>query len=181
MKKRPPPTVDEDEIALFREEMHGVKPLLDDRMEPYRKRRRPIPVQSQDNARRITEEALQFSTQTLEVETGEELHFSRPGVQHSLMKRLRKGMHTIQAELDLHGMTVAQARPELAAFLFHCRERGLRCVRIIHGKGHGSKDRQPVLKHNVNNWLRQRDEVLAFCTARPQDGGTGAIYLLLRR
>jgi len=87
----------------------------------------------------------------------------------------------VEAQLDLHGLTAAQARAALATFLRDCRIHGLRCVRIIHGKGRGSHNRQPVLKGKVNHWLRQRDEVLAFCTARPVDGGGGAVYTLLKR
>ena len=83
-------------------------------------------------------------------------------------------------ELDLHGMTVAEARPMLAEFIADSRQQRLRCVRIIHGKGFRSASAQPVLKGLVNNWLRQHDGVLAFCSARPADGGTGAVYVLLK-
>ena len=116
-----------------------------------------------------------------DMETGEELLFARDGLQHSVLRKLRRGQFSVAAELDLHGLRVEEARQELSHFLIHCRITHKQCVRIIHGKGNGSRRQQPVLKGKVNHWLRQRDEVLAFCSARPIDGGTGAIYLLLKR
>ena len=110
---------------------------------------------------------------------GDELSFLRPGVQHSKLRKMRKGLYTIRSELDLHGATSAEARRQLAAFLHECRLHGERCVRIIHGKGYNSPNHQPVLKGKLNLWLRQCDEVLAFCSAPASDGGTGATYVLL--
>ena len=98
-----------------------------------------------------------------------------------MLRKLRRGQFQIGPALDLHGMTVATAREALTRFLHAARREGRSCVRIIHGKGNGSRHRGPVLKLKINHWLRQRDEVLAFCSARPVDGGTGAIYVLLRR
>jgi len=116
-----------------------------------------------------------------ELELGDELLFSRSGLQHGLLRKLRRGQFSIRMQLDLHGMTVAEARLALTQFLLDCRAANARCVRIIHGKGHGSLHKQPVLKGKVNKWLQQRDEVLAFCSARIEDGGTGAVYVLLKR
>ncbi|MEZ5671388.1 MAG: Smr/MutS family protein [Thiotrichaceae bacterium] len=90
------------------------------------------------------------------------------------------GQFSISAELDLHGLIVSQAREAVVDFLHYCRDRSLRCVRIVHGKGYGSWQKQPILKGKLNHWLRQRDEVLAFCPARGVDGGTGAVYVLLK-
>ncbi len=117
----------------------------------------------------------------VEVEAGDELIFLRPGIQHSVLRKLRRGQYSDGAKLDLHGMNIPQAHQALAGFLRHCRVRRINCVRIIHGKGFGSKQQKPVLKNRVNAWLRQRDEILAFCSARPEDGGTGALYVLLKR
>ena len=89
-------------------------------------------------------------------------------------------MH-IEAELDLHGLTAERAEPMLATFLAECQQQQIRCVRVIHGKGWGSRDNRPVLKSKVNYWLRQSDAVLAFCSATIEDGGTGALYILLKR
>jgi DNA-nicking Smr family endonuclease len=116
-----------------------------------------------------------------ELETGEELLYCRPGLQHNVLRKLRRGHYAVEAELDLHGLRVAEARQALTTFLQNALSLQIKTVRIIHGKGNGSFNKQPVLKGKVNNWLRQRIEVLAFCSARPVDGGTGAIYVLLRR
>lgn len=113
--------------------------------------------------------------------TGDELVYRRNGVQSSVMRRLRRGYYRCQAEIDLHGMVVATARLSLADFLQEAHDFNYRCVRIIHGKGLRSGHRGPVLKTKVTGWLRQRNEVLAYISARPVDGGTGALYVLLRK
>ena len=115
-----------------------------------------------------------------DIEAGDELIFSRPGIQRSVLRKLRRGQPGIEKELDLHGLTVDEARTALASFLHNCKAQGIRCARIIHGKGHSSHQQRPVLKGKINSWLRQKDEVLAFCSARPIDGGTGAVYVLLK-
>lgn len=86
----------------------------------------------------------------------------------------------IQAQIDLHGMLADEARAYVADFLNQCRKRGIRCVRIIHGKGLGSKNREPVLKNKLRGWLMQRDEVIAYAQARQVDGGSGAVVILLK-
>lgn len=112
-------------------------------------------------------------------QTGEELAYVRPGLPRQILRRLRC-QWVAQAELDLHGLNRNQARHELAAFLHECRRRGVRCVRVVHGKGMRSKNREPVLKVLVRYWLMQRDEVLAYVQARPADGGGGAVMVLLK-
>lgn len=113
-------------------------------------------------------------------ETGEELVYVRPGISRQVLRRLRKGEWRAQAELDLHGLTRAEAKIELIEFLHECLRCGARCVRIIHGKGLGSPNREPVLKQAVRHWLAQREEVLAYVQARPADGGGGAVVVLLK-
>jgi DNA-nicking Smr family endonuclease len=113
-------------------------------------------------------------------EAGDELNFLRDGLGTDTLRKLRRGHWLIQDEIDLHGMIVAEARPALVAFLNDCLHDGLRCVRIIHGKGLGSKNGEPVLKRKVASWLMQRDEILAFCQARRTEGGGGAAVVLLR-
>ncbi len=108
------------------------------------------------------------------------LSFQRAGVRIQVMRRLRRGLYPIEAELDLHGLTQSAARNELADFLARSRDSGLRCVRIIHGKGYRSGARGPVLKTAVNLWLRRHMDVMAFVSARAIDGGAGAVYVLLR-
>jgi DNA-nicking Smr family endonuclease len=108
------------------------------------------------------------------------LSFQRGGVRTQVMRRLRRGLYPIDDELDLHGLTQTAARERLAEFLEHSRDAGYRCVRIIHGKGYRSGARGPVLKTAVNLWLRRHLDVMAFVSARTIDGGTGAVYVLLR-
>ncbi len=115
------------------------------------------------------------------IEIGDELFFFRPGVQRSLMRKLRRGQLDVGAELDLHGMSTKEARQSLLSLLYECQQLGIRCIRIVHGKGKSSKNRQPILKNKINHWLPQLDDVLAFCSARPEDGGVGAVYVLLKR
>ena len=167
---------DEDEAELFRESVKGVRRLAHGRAQPYRKRPRPIPKQRLEDEARVREEMLAIDPDVAEVETGDELSFARPGVQHGLMRKLRRGQYAVGAELDLHGMTAAEARGALADFLAACRASGTHCVRIIHGKGLSSPGRRPVLKARLNAWLQHIDEVLAFCSARPRDGGTGFLF-----
>jgi DNA-nicking Smr family endonuclease len=116
----------------------------------------------------------------LALEGGEELSYVRAGLPRQVLRQLRSGRWVIRDQLDLHGLTVAEARLALAEFLARCVRGGHRCVRVIHGKGLGSKNRQPVLKQKVAGWLMQREEVLAFCQARVTDGGGGAAVVLLR-
>jgi DNA-nicking Smr family endonuclease len=114
------------------------------------------------------------------LETDEDLSYTRQGIGIDVAKKLRKGHWVIQAELDLHGMRRDQARDALADFLRQCGRTGRRCVRIIHGKGLGSVNKEPVLKKKVRNWLIQKDEVLAYSQATAADGGSGALIVLLK-
>jgi DNA-nicking Smr family endonuclease len=111
---------------------------------------------------------------------GETLTFQRPGVRTQVVRRLRRGLIPVDAELDLHGLAQTAARDLLALFLAESRNAGRRCVRIIHGKGYRSGARGPILKTAVDMWLRRHADVMAFTSARPVDGGTGALYVLLR-
>ena len=114
------------------------------------------------------------------LDTGDEPNFLRPGLSRQVLRKLRSGTWVIQNQLDLHGLDRHGAREALSVFLASCIKRGIRCVRVIHGKGLGSKNREPVLKIKVKHWLTQREEVLAYCQARPVDGGSGALVVLLR-
>jgi len=167
--------------ALFREAMRGVKPLKSDKLPLTKPRPKPIPKQRYLDEALVHEEMLSDNYDSAELETGEELLFVRPGVQHRVLAKLRRGQFGINAELDLHGMVVREARVEVANFLRDCCNSNVRCARIVHGKGYGSWQKQPVLKQKLNSWLQQRDEVLAFCSARSVDGGTGAVYVLMKR
>jgi DNA-nicking Smr family endonuclease len=141
----------------------------------------PTPAQRVRNEREVLEASLS-DTDAWEAgfEAGDELNFLRPGLAADTLRKLRRGHWLIQDDIDLHGLTVAEARPALVEFLNHCLHRGLRCVRIIHGKGLGSKNGEPVLKRKVASWLAQRDEILAYCQARRTEGGGGAAVVLLK-
>ena len=160
---------------LFREATSDVRPLEQDRAEPHRVRRRPMPLGLS------TGEAEDDTLADGGGQTPDLLAFMRPGVQRRLYDDLRRGLIPPEATLDLHGMRATEARLALLRFLAQSLQQRRRCVRLIHGKGYGSNAQQPVLKQRVNHWLPQRPEVLAFCSAPRWDGGTGAAYVLLSR
>lgn len=168
------------ENAVFREAVQDVTPLNCDKVPLYQALVPAIPHQLHLESRMIQQDMLSEAYDPAELETGEELVFVRAGIQHSVVHKLRRGQLSINAELDLHGMIVRHAREAVANFLRDCCHRHVRCARIVHGKGNGSWQKQPVLKVKLNHWLRQRDEVLAFCSARGSDGGTGAVYVLIK-
>ncbi len=124
-----------------------------------------------------------FSTNEAGLEdiTGETLSYVQPGLQGRILRRLKRGQMPIEDSLDLHGMTADEAGMRLAGFLSMAVDRGNRVLHIVHGKGRGSGRTGPRLKALLNRWLRLRPEVIAFCTAQPKDGGTGAVYVFLRR
>ena len=115
------------------------------------------------------------------VETEDELIYATPGVQLKLMKRLKQGHVPWDAGLDLHGYTLDDARTELSNYINECSKRQLRCVMVVHGKAYSGEGQQPLMKSYVNDWLRQMPQVIAFSSAQPKDGGTGALYVLLKR
>ncbi|MEX0374337.1 Smr/MutS family protein [Spiribacter pallidus] len=175
---------DESDTALFRAAMSDVRPLSTQQTAELRRRRPPpIPGQRHADDRAVLRELAEGERDgsPLGAELGEALAYARPGLNRRTLKRLRRGEFSVMAELDLHGQTVEPARRLLSDFLNECHRRHLGCVRVIHGKGRRSSNTGPVLKGQVDRWLRQREDVLAFCSARPVDGGTGALYVLLRR
>jgi DNA-nicking Smr family endonuclease len=165
------------DLSLFREQAGDVEPLRHDTVALERERPRPIPrpkpleIPGTDGSAPISES---------EVETGDFLLYARPGIQRRVLADLQRGAIEVQLEVDLHGLTVELAARALAELMADCRERRIRCLLIVHGKGIRSSERQPVLKRKVNYWLRLYDQVLAFCSATSRDGGTGAVYVLLR-
>ena len=169
------------ESELFRNAMNGVAPLDQDKVPPYREPRKPRAYQSERDEKEVMDSLFSFDQEDIAVQSGEALSFARPGLQHTVLKKLRNGGFAIEGELDLHGQTVAEAAESLTRFINQCCHAQKRCVRIIHGKGQGSPDKIPVLKTKVNSWLRQKDEVLAFCSALQVDGGAGAVYVLLKK
>jgi DNA-nicking Smr family endonuclease len=173
---------DDNARSLFRQAVHGTR-LMKQKEQPKLVTPKPRPVAQR---RKQDEEDVMASLLSDEyspeaVEVGEELIFCRPGVQTRVFRKFRRGDYAIEAELDLHSLKVPEAREQITKFLRECRAKDKRCVCIIHGKGFGSLAKVPVLKQKVNDWLRQKNEVLAFCSARPNDGGSGAVYVLLKR
>lgn len=141
----------------------------------------PVPVQRQlDEARALLESISdEFDVSTL-LDVDDQLSYRRPGVGLDVTRKLRSGAWSIQRQLDLHGLRTDEAREALGEFIRLAHRTGLRCVRIVHGKGLGSPGRVPVLKGRVQRWLVQKKEVLAFVQARPLDGGAGALVVLLQ-
>ena len=114
------------------------------------------------------------------VSTEDRLNYIAPGLQKNVLVKMRKGHFGLDAEIDLHGLTSEEAKRQLLFFLHRAVIDGCRCVLIVHGKGYRSRDNLPVLKNNLNLWLRQHQDVLAFCSAKPKEGGTGAVLILLK-
>ena len=175
------PKLSDEDLRLFREAVKGTKPLA--ARKPAARGPKPLPRARFAAAERraVLAETLELDAQDADAFSGEDLWYAKPGVQHALMRKLRRGQFSCRAELDLHGLRSEEARQTVAEFLHMAGERNFRCVRIIHGKGRGSGPRGPVLKQRLGSWLRQRRDVLAFCSARQADGGSGALYVLLSR
>jgi DNA-nicking Smr family endonuclease len=169
-----------EEIELFRRSVGPIRKIHHDKAGPVRKTHstRPRRHSDEDNAPLTDRFSDAFDSGV--VTSDESLFFTRAGVQQRQLQRLRRGKLPIGAELDMHGMTAAEARLAVVNFIDLCRERHVRCVRIIHGKGYSAGVGAPVLKNHLNNWLRQHHDVLAFSSAQLQDGGSGALYVLLR-
>jgi DNA-nicking Smr family endonuclease len=128
----------------------------------------------------VLQESLQPPADEALLSSGDELSFRRPHISETVLLKLRRGQYAVDAEIDLHGLVAREAKGALREFIASAVIGGLRCVRVIHGKGRRSGPRGPVLKNIVNHWLQQSDHVLAFGSARAVDGGSGAVYVLLR-
>ena len=181
MKKRDGKPAAED-VELLRASLADVVPLpRANRAHTAAPPPQPIPVQRLRDERAALADSLSPHVPwDSGHETGEELAYLRPGLPSVTLRKLRRGHWVTQDEIDLHGSTTPEARALLSGFLADCLRRGLRCVRVIHGKGLRSKNREPVLKQKVARWLVQRDDVLAYCQARRTEGGSGAVVVLLK-
>lgn len=175
---------EEDDMSLFLSAMDGVEQLTNRGEAPTPNPRLPEIID--ENAEALAELAEMVAGQgDFDVaDTNEYIEGAAPGIDARLLRSLRRGDFNVQARLDLHGKTQVEARDAVDRFLSDSRRSGKRCVLIIHGRGLNSPDQIPVLKESLRGWLSQKKvgkSVLAFATARPQDGGAGAIYVLLRR
>lgn len=171
-----------EDANIFRSSVGMVEPIKTAiKHQPAPARPEPLAFQHLADEQAALQESLsdEFDADSL-LETDENLSYTRPGVGQDVVRKLRKGHWVIQAQLDLHGLRRDQARDSLGEFIRKCLRNGTRCVRIIHGKGLGSVNKEPVLKQKVRNWLIQKDEVLAFSQATAADGGSGALIVLLK-
>ena len=167
----------DDEVSLFRRHV-GEMPALETGGERAALVRLP--------RRRPRRNEVRPAPTTLEPEPGEaaergsRIEFARPGLQRRELRRLRRGYYAVQDQLDLHGLFAAEAERAVLEFIGRTRRRGLRCIRVVHGKGRSSPGGRPVLKAGVDRWLRLCEDVLAFCPAPDNAGGAGAVHVLLR-
>ncbi|HEY6644008.1 Smr/MutS family protein [Povalibacter sp.] len=173
-------TPDDPDKDLFREAMREVKRLRTENEAPQP----PKPIAkarfTRLDRREVLRESLQPPADDLLLGTGDELCFRRPHISQDILVKLRRGHYVVDAEIDLHGLNGAQAQEALRDFVANAIHRDFRCIRIVHGKGRRSGPRGPVLKNIVNRWLQHIDPVLAFASARAVDGGSGAVYALLK-
>ncbi|MEJ2534317.1 MAG: Smr/MutS family protein [Gammaproteobacteria bacterium] len=171
----------EDDLELFRRAVADARPLRAEPRVTHAPRRPDArPLQRERDERAVLDELLLPPPPEHGMETGEELLFLRPGYQHRYLRRLRRGTYSVADELDLHGMNEQVAGEALKSFISECAQRGLGCVKVIHGKGLRSRG-QPKLKRLASRLLRRHPAVIAFSSCRPVDGGTGAVAGLLRR
>ena len=172
-------TLTPEDRDLFRHAIGKVRAVNNDKVllhkdnkpKPY-----PRPLVADSESPFTDSAATEFEPVGLE----DSLSYTAPGLQNNVLKKLRKGFFGLDAEIDLHGLTSNAAKQQLLHFLHDCVDAGCRCVHIVHGKGYRSADNHPVLKNNLNLWLRQHQDVQAFCSAPPKNGGTGAVFVLLR-
>lgn len=167
--------ISEAEKEEFRAAIRGIKPIAHTKVNakppaPVAKRRKPEPE---------SKPSLEFSDFEKIDPVGPEdmISFAKPGLQHKVLRKLRLGQYNVNAILDLHGMTIENAQAALSDFLIACEQQDIRHVLIIHGKGRAQE--KPILKNKLNNWLREAEHVLAFCSAAKHGRG-GALYVLLK-
>jgi DNA-nicking Smr family endonuclease len=180
LKKSEIPAIEQDK-HLFLEAVKNTRPLNID--VPFTEKTYPKPVAKQfirDEKQALRDSLSDDFYPAHELESGEELLYLRTGQSPSILTKLRRGFWVVQAQIDLHGLISNEAREYVAEFLSSCKKKNIRCVRIVHGKGLGSRNREPVLKHKLRNWLIQKDEVIAYAQAKPEDGGSGAVIVLLK-
>lgn len=173
--------LDEDDVRLFREAVRDVRPLQHEQPTSTPRRRPGRARFSRADRVAVLEESLNGALDDPMVASGDELSFRRPAIAEHVLRKLRRGEYRVEGEIDLHGLTVAQSKQALRQFLAAALVRHAGCVRIIHGKGLRSGHRGPVLKSAVSGLLRRTSAVVAYVSARPADGGTGALYVLLAR
>ncbi|HET6433497.1 Smr/MutS family protein [Dyella sp.] len=181
MKGRTPTRITDDDARLFREAIGEVRQFDAVAGPPPAPKPPPRARMFEQDEAAVPGELLDMAFDPALLEVGEELSFLHDGYPPKLLKQLKRGHFSVQDDLDLHHMNAAAAQASITDFLAEARRAGLRCVRIVHGKGLRSKAAGPVLKALTDRMLRRRDEVIAFASARPALGGTGAVVVLLKR
>ncbi len=173
---------DNNDLQLFRDAMQDVTPITQDKVTHSTLRHN---LGNSQRRQADTPEQQQFDKNRFSTEHVPDcdviLRFERPGLQKPTLKKLRQGKFPLEASLDLHGFTAERARSALIEFLDYCQQSQFKVICIVHGKGFGSSEKKPVIKPLVNKWLQEENNVLAFSSAQPKDGGTGAVYVMLRR
>ena len=180
MSKRPTVVSDEDR-DLFAQAIGRVRPIKQTVTAPSKRQPAPEPVQSRLDEARVPGELIGSAIDPAVLEVGDELSYLKQGHSPLLLRKLKRGQFSIADEIDLHQMTAAVARVAIAEFLASSKRAGKLCVKIIHGKGLRSRNEGPVLKRLVDSLLRRRADVLAYASAKANEGGTGAVVVLLQR
>ena len=172
---------EQDDSGLFTQAMKDVSPLKSDRAETGKLRPQPSIQAREANRMHNIPDGMADPRFPEDLDSSENLVYRGAGVQHRTMRKLQRGQIDIEAELDLHGLRLTEAKTVLIDFIAHCQQLNVKCARIIHGKGNRSPENTPVIKTHLAFWLKQRSDILAYCSARPADGGTGALYVLFKR
>lgn len=180
MPKRPF-TVSTEDRDLFVRSIGIVRPIKDAVAPISKPRPSAEPVQSQLDEARVSGELIDSAIDPATVEVGEELSYLKQGHSPQLLRKLKRGQFSIADEIDLHQMTASVARAAVTQFLAESKREGKLCVKIIHGKGLRSRNEGPVLKRLMDNMLSRRADVLAYASAKANEGGTGALIVLLKR
>jgi DNA-nicking Smr family endonuclease len=173
-----------DDENLFRDAVKNVKPLKikSKTFEEARSKPKPKPIAKKflEDERKVLLDSISDDYIFEDMETEGGLLFLRSGHSPDILKKLKKGYWVVQGSIDLHGMISQEAKSYIVDYIQDCKKRHIRCIRIIHGKGIGSKNKEPVLRNKVKNWLAQKDEVIAYAQAPKHDGGSGAVIVLLK-
>ena len=180
MKRKPAP-ISDDDSRLFREAIGDTRPFDAVTAPPAATKPAPRPRMFEADEAAVAGELLKLDFDPATLEVGEELSYLREGYSPKLLRQLKRGQFSVQDHIDLHQMNAAAAQSSIVDFLAEARREGWRCVRIVHGKGLRSRAAGPVLKALTDRLLRRRDDVIAFASARPALGGTGAVVVLLKR
>mgnify|MGYP006108663539 FL=1 len=172
----------DDEENLFREAVKNVKPLKikSKTIEIIGNKPKPIAKKFLEDEQKVLVDSLSddYIYEDGDLENG--LLFLRSGHSPDIIKKLKKGYWVVQGSIDLHGMISQEAKSYIVSYIQECKKKHIRCIRIIHGKGIGSKNKEPILRNKVKNWLAQKDEVIAYAQAPRHDGGSGAVIVLLK-